>query len=150
MYTFRRCQAVATAIDGAQIRAARRSYPLERRRPRRPCGRDERRAELTTTETSLTSANDRAIRRTLEAAGVEFIDANGGGPGVRLQRAEEAHADAGSNNGFEPRGAKVNDPLLAQLRPRLVRRQLGAPAPSDSVPDRACYTVTRISVLTVI
>jgi hypothetical protein len=31
--------------------------------------------------------NDLAIRRTLEAAGVEFIDANGGGPGVRLMTA---------------------------------------------------------------
>jgi predicted transcriptional regulator len=27
------------------------------------------------------------IRRALEAAGVEFIDENGGGPGVRLRRA---------------------------------------------------------------
>ena len=45
-----------------------------------------RRAELTESETSLTTANDRAIRRTLEAAGVEFIDENGGGPGVRLQK----------------------------------------------------------------
>jgi hypothetical protein len=26
------------------------------------------------------------IRRALEAAGVEFIDENGGGPGVRLRR----------------------------------------------------------------
>jgi hypothetical protein len=45
-----------------------------------------RRAELTDKETALTSANDRAIRRALEAAGVEFIDKNGGGPGVRLRR----------------------------------------------------------------
>jgi transcriptional regulator with XRE-family HTH domain len=43
-----------------------------------------RRAELTEGETSLTSANDRAIRQALERAGVEFIDENGGGPGVRL------------------------------------------------------------------
>ena len=43
-----------------------------------------RRAELAERETSLTSANDRAIRQALEAAGVEFIDENGGGPGVRL------------------------------------------------------------------
>jgi hypothetical protein len=43
-----------------------------------------RRAELKETETSLTSANDLAIRRALEMAGVEFIDENGGGPGVRL------------------------------------------------------------------
>jgi transcriptional regulator with XRE-family HTH domain len=45
-----------------------------------------RRAELTENETSLTAANDLAIRRTLEAAGVEFIDENGGGPGVRLRQ----------------------------------------------------------------
>jgi hypothetical protein len=45
-----------------------------------------RRAELTANETSLTSANDRAIRHALEAAGVEFIDENGGGPGVRLRK----------------------------------------------------------------
>jgi hypothetical protein len=32
----------------------------------------------------MTAANDMAIRRALEAAGVEFIDENGGGPGVRL------------------------------------------------------------------
>jgi transcriptional regulator with XRE-family HTH domain len=42
-----------------------------------------RRAELTDSATSLTTANDRAIRQALEAAGVEFIDENGGGPGVR-------------------------------------------------------------------
>jgi hypothetical protein len=36
-------------------------------------------------ETSLTAANDLAVRRALEDAGVEFIDENGGGPGVRLR-----------------------------------------------------------------
>jgi hypothetical protein len=45
-----------------------------------------RRAELKASETSLTSSNDRAIRQALEAAGVEFIDENGGGPGVRLRK----------------------------------------------------------------
>jgi hypothetical protein len=44
-----------------------------------------RRAELTEGETSMTTANDLAVRRALEAAGVEFIDGNGGGPGVRLR-----------------------------------------------------------------
>jgi hypothetical protein len=29
-------------------------------------------------------ANEAALRQALEAAGVEFIDENGGGPGVRL------------------------------------------------------------------
>ena len=30
-----------------------------------------------------------ALRRALEAAGVEFIDENGGGPGVRLREAHQ-------------------------------------------------------------
>ena len=34
----------------------------------------------------LTAANDLAVRRALEMAGVEFIDDNGGGPGVRLRK----------------------------------------------------------------
>src|ERR1700686_1240862 len=45
-----------------------------------------RRAELTDSETSMTAANDLAVRRALETAGVEFIDENGGGPGVRLRK----------------------------------------------------------------
>ena len=45
-----------------------------------------RRAELAEGETSMTTANDSTVRRTLEAAGVEFIDENGGGPGVRLRK----------------------------------------------------------------
>jgi hypothetical protein len=45
-----------------------------------------RRAELTEAETSMTAPNDLAIRRALEAAGVEFIDENGGEPGVRLRK----------------------------------------------------------------
>ena len=45
-----------------------------------------RRAELTEAATSMTVSNDLAVRRALEAAGVEFIDENGGGPGVRLRK----------------------------------------------------------------
>jgi hypothetical protein len=45
-----------------------------------------RRAELTEHDTSMTMANNLAIKRALEAAGVEFIDENGGGPGVRLRK----------------------------------------------------------------
>jgi transcriptional regulator with XRE-family HTH domain len=44
-----------------------------------------RRAELTEHRTALTAANDLAIRHALEAAGIEFIDQNGGGAGVRLR-----------------------------------------------------------------
>jgi hypothetical protein len=46
-----------------------------------------RRAEAADDETSLTAANELAVRRALEAAGVEFIDENGSGAGVRLRKA---------------------------------------------------------------
>jgi transcriptional regulator with XRE-family HTH domain len=45
-----------------------------------------RRAELAERETSMTAPNDLAVRHALEAAGVEFIDENGGGTGVRLRK----------------------------------------------------------------
>jgi len=45
-----------------------------------------RRAELVERETAMTAANDAAVRRALESAGIEFIDENGGGPGVRLRK----------------------------------------------------------------
>jgi hypothetical protein len=48
-----------------------------------------RRAELTDNETSMTAANDLAVRRALEAAGVDFIDGNGGEAGVRLRKPGE-------------------------------------------------------------
>jgi hypothetical protein len=37
-------------------------------------------------EIPVTAANEAALRRALESAGVEFIDENGGGPGVRLRK----------------------------------------------------------------
>jgi SAM-dependent methyltransferase len=49
-----------------------------------------RRAELAGGETSMTAANDLAVRRALETAGVEFIDENGGGPGVRLRKPQRS------------------------------------------------------------
>jgi hypothetical protein len=49
-----------------------------------------RRAELAAEQTSLTAANDLAIRRAFEIAGVQFIDENGAGPGVRLRRQKGA------------------------------------------------------------
>jgi hypothetical protein len=45
-----------------------------------------RRAEFGDHQTSMTKPNDLAIRRAFELAGVEFIDENGGGPGVRLRK----------------------------------------------------------------
>jgi hypothetical protein len=52
--------------------------------------RSEWRAEVAEDGTSLTAANELAIRRALEAAGVEFIDENGGGPGLRLRKRPRA------------------------------------------------------------
>ena len=49
-----------------------------------------RRAELADGETSVTAANNHTVRRALEVAGVEFIDENGGGPGVRLRKPPKA------------------------------------------------------------
>ena len=54
--------------------------------PGRPIRDAGCRAELSDSETSMTAANDLAVRRALELAGVEFIDENGGGSGVRLRK----------------------------------------------------------------
>jgi hypothetical protein len=37
----------------------------------------------------MTTANDLAVRGALEAGGVEFIDEDGGGPGVRLRKLQQ-------------------------------------------------------------
>jgi len=78
------------ALTSSQIRAARAllRWTVDDLTRESALGRNTiLRAELAEDKTSLTVANDLTIRRTLEAAGVEFIDANGGGPGVRLQKA---------------------------------------------------------------
>jgi hypothetical protein len=45
-----------------------------------------RRAESVDGPLQITMANIATIKRTLENAGVEIIDQNGGGPGVRLRK----------------------------------------------------------------
>ena len=54
-----------------------------------------RRAELAEEATSLTAANDRSLRRALEDAGVEFIDENGGGAGVRMKKSFKKRSNDG-------------------------------------------------------
>jgi hypothetical protein len=79
-----------SSISGAQIRAGRALLKWSAADLARHASlgvNTIRRAEVAQEETSLTAANELAIRRTLEAAGVEFIDENGGGPGVRLRKA---------------------------------------------------------------
>jgi transcriptional regulator with XRE-family HTH domain len=76
-------------LIGAQIRAARAlvRWSAEDLARNSSVGVTTiRRAELTEDETSMTAANDLAVRRALETVGVEFIDENGGGPGVRLRK----------------------------------------------------------------
>ena len=76
------------ALTGAQIRAARAllRWRAEDLAENSAVGvATVRRAELSEGETSMTAANDAAVRRAREAAGVEFIDQNGGGAGVRLR-----------------------------------------------------------------
>ena len=50
-----------------------------------------RRAEVRGGETVMTAANELAVRRALEAAGVDFIDENGGGAGVRLKKRQSSN-----------------------------------------------------------
>jgi transcriptional regulator with XRE-family HTH domain len=78
------------ALTSAQIRAARsliRWSAEDLARESSLSVATIRRAELAVGEPSMTAANNLAVRRALEAAGVEFIDENGGGAGVRLKKA---------------------------------------------------------------
>jgi hypothetical protein len=74
-------------LTGAQIRAARgllQWTALDLAQASALGVNTVRRAEAVNTETSLTAANEIAIRRAFEAAGVEFT--NGDQPGLRLTR----------------------------------------------------------------
>jgi hypothetical protein len=86
---------IHTPLTSAQIRAARAliRWSAEDLARASAVGLTTiRRAELTDSQTSMTAANDLAVRRALEAAGVEFIDENGGGPGVRLRKSGKQKA----------------------------------------------------------
>lgn len=75
-------------LHAAQIRAARAllRWSAEELAQASALGANTvRRAEVAEGATALTAANDRAIRKALEEAGVEFIDPNGGGAGVRFR-----------------------------------------------------------------
>ncbi|UWU66930.1 transcriptional regulator [Bradyrhizobium sp. NC92] len=79
-------------IVSAQLRAARallRWSALDLARASKVGVATIRRVEVLDGELPVTVANEQALRRALEGAGVEFIDGNGGGPGVRLRSLEE-------------------------------------------------------------
>jgi hypothetical protein len=80
------------SLVSAQIRAARallRWSAVDLARQSRLGVNTIRRAEVADQGISLTAANELAIRSALETAGVEFIDENGGGPGVRLRKRQK-------------------------------------------------------------
>jgi hypothetical protein len=80
------------ALTSAQIRAARaliRWRAEDLARASAVGVATIRRAELADKETSMTKPNDTAIRQALEMAGIEFIDENGGGAGVRLRKRQK-------------------------------------------------------------
>jgi hypothetical protein len=80
-------------LTGAQIRAGRaliRWSAEDLARLSAVSLRTIRRAELVDGQTSMTAANDLAIRRALDAAGLEFT--NGDQPGVRLCKASAAQS----------------------------------------------------------
>jgi hypothetical protein len=75
-------------ITGAQVRAGRaliRWSAEELAIASRLGVATVRRAESADGVPTITAANAEAIRLALEGAGVQFVPANGGGPGVRLK-----------------------------------------------------------------
>ena len=79
-------------LTSTQIRAARalvRWTAEELSRQSSVSLRTIRRAELAESHTAMTTTNDLAIRCALESAGIEFIDENGGGLGLRLRKAHQ-------------------------------------------------------------
>jgi hypothetical protein len=84
-------QVMERRISSAQLRAARallRWSALELAEASKVGVATIRRVEVVDGEIPVTLANGAALRRALESAGVEFIDENGGGPGVRLKKAK--------------------------------------------------------------
>nr|WP_223217291.1 helix-turn-helix transcriptional regulator [Rhizobium cauense] len=76
-------------ITGAQIRAARAllKWTAENLAEAASVGLSTvRRAETDNQLPSITTANLKLIRMTLENAGIQFLPSNGGGVGVRFKR----------------------------------------------------------------
>lgn len=80
-----------SGITGGQIRAARALLRWTAQDLAKTASigvMTVRRAEAEDGQPSITAANLKLIRITLEEAGVEFISSNGGGVGVRLKKPE--------------------------------------------------------------
>jgi len=77
------------SISSAQLRAARallRWSAQELANASKVGVATIRRVEVIEGEIPVTSANEAALRKALETAGVVFIDENGGGSGVRFRK----------------------------------------------------------------
>jgi predicted transcriptional regulator len=86
-------QSMTSKITSSQMRAARallRWSALDLAKASKVGVATIRRVEVVDGEIPVTHANAAALRQALEAAGVEFIDENGGGPGVRLRKSAKA------------------------------------------------------------
>jgi hypothetical protein len=82
-------QAMVKKISSAQMRAARallRWSALDLATASKVGVATIRRVEVVDGEIPVTLANEAALRRALEAAGIEFIEENGGGEGVRFRK----------------------------------------------------------------
>jgi hypothetical protein len=80
---------MAIKLTSAQIRAARallRWTAIDLAAASKVGVATIRRVEVLDGEIPVTLANEAAIRRALEAAGIEFIEENGTGEGVRFRR----------------------------------------------------------------
>ncbi len=75
-------------MNGRQLRAARALLGWSAEKLAEGCMisvNTIRRAEAGTGEVRMMGANARAVQKSLEDAGVEFIPENGGGAGVRMR-----------------------------------------------------------------
>jgi hypothetical protein len=80
-------------ISSAQMRAARaliRWSALDLALASKVGVATIRRAEVVDGEIPVTAPNEAAIRRALESAGIEFIEENTGGEGVRFRKPQMA------------------------------------------------------------
>jgi len=83
---------MTTKISSAQMRAARaliRWTALDLARASKVGVATIRRAEVVDGGIPVTLANEAAIRRALEIAGIDFIEDNGGGEGVRFRKPQK-------------------------------------------------------------
>ena len=79
-----------------------------------------RRAELAEGETSMTTATDPTVRRTLEPAAVEFIDENGVAPAVRPAHGKKKPIRVPGDRTHNKGKATKRDPPPGPSEPKLL------------------------------